>query len=45
MNNNPDMEQEPLEEDELLSKVPSKYRDIYDSDDFEKFSKGKDWWD
>ena len=44
MNNTPETEQEPLEEDKLLNKVPSKYRDLYDSDDFEKFThKHKDW--
>lgn len=38
------LNEERLEDDDLLDKVPTKYRDLYDSDDFEKFSyKHKDW--
>lgn len=35
---------EALEEDDFLNKVPTKYRDLYDSDDFEKFTyKNREW--
>jgi hypothetical protein len=35
---------EALDEDDILNKVPTRYRDLYDSDDFEKFThKHKEW--
>lgn len=35
-----------LDEDEFLDKIPTKYRDLYDSEPFEKFRKSdKDWFD
>lgn len=43
-NMNPLPDEQTLEEDELLDKVPTKYRDMYDSDDFEKFTyKNREW--
>lgn len=45
MDTTPEDEQERLEEDEFAEKIPSKYRDLYDSDDFEKMGSGKDWYD
>jgi hypothetical protein len=38
-------EDDRLEEDELIEKIPSKYKDLYDSEDFEKFNSKKEWWD
>jgi len=32
-----------LEEDDFLEKVPSRYADWCDADDFEKFRRHKDW--
>ncbi len=38
------LNEERLEDDDLLDKVPTKYRDLYDSDDFEKFThKNREW--
>lgn len=38
------LNEERLEDDDLLDKVPSKYRDLYDSEDFEKFTyKNREW--
>ena len=37
-------QQEELDEYDLLyEKVPARYKDLYDSDDFEKFHRGKEW--
>jgi hypothetical protein len=41
------LNEERLEDDDILDKVPNKYRDLYDSDDFEKFTyknREWDWW-
>jgi len=32
-------------EDDYLSKVPARYQDLYDSDNFEKFTYRKGWED
>lgn len=45
MNIMPEDDLERLEEDEFAEKIPSKYKDLYDSDDFEKINRGKDWWE
>jgi hypothetical protein len=38
------LNEERLEDDDLLDKVPARYKELYDSDDFEKFThKHKDW--
>jgi hypothetical protein len=41
----PEDEKDRLEEDDLIDKIPAKYKDLYESEDFEKFNRGKDWWD
>lgn len=42
----PEDELDRLEEDDLAEKIPSRYMNLYDSDDFEKFSKHtKDRWE
>lgn len=45
MNIMPEDDLDRLEEDEFAEKIPSKYKDLYDSDDFEKINRGKDWWE
>lgn len=38
------LNEERLEDDDLLDKVPARYKELYDSDDFEKFThKHKEW--
>jgi len=38
------LNEERLEDDDLLDKVPTRYKELYDSDDFEKFThKHKEW--
>jgi len=38
------MQEEWVDEDDLRDKVPTRYKDLYDSDDFEKFThKHKEW--
>jgi hypothetical protein len=32
-----------LEEDDFLEKVPRRYAELCDADDFEKFRRHKDW--
>lgn len=41
----PEDDRERLEEDEFADKIPQKYRDLYDADDFEKMGGGKDWYE
>jgi hypothetical protein len=40
----PDLLQD-FEDDDLDDKVPAKYRELLESDSFEKFRKSSDWWD
>ena len=32
-----------LEEDSFVEKIPNRYKDLYDSDDFEKFTHRKEY--
>jgi hypothetical protein len=44
----PDMnhdKEEQEQDDDYMSKVPAKYKDLYDADDFEKFTYRKSWED
>jgi len=40
-----DDQKDSLEEEDLEQKVPARYKDLWDSDGFEKFRKNKDWMD
>lgn len=45
MNLEKDNKENEEDHDPVLDKIPTKYRDLYDSDDFEKFTHRKDWYD
>lgn len=44
-NQNIDSSKDVEEDDNLIEKVPARYQHLYDSDDFEKFTYRKDWYE
>ena len=45
MDTNTENEELDLDEDEFSSKIPAKYRDIDDTDAFERIKRGRDYWE